>query len=159
MVGFNITKKDWIPGVIWLFFGGIITFQSYRIGIGTIHNLGPGMLPFLLGIILMLLSVSLLFHAYRDWRKRETQKETIWIGLNFRKMATVIVALILNGFLLDKIGFTLSVFVTMFILFRTVGSMKLFKVLVLSCLTVGLSYLVFVVILDVVFPSFPIGSF
>jgi putative tricarboxylic transport membrane protein len=150
-----IKTRDWIPAMVWFIFGSVIAFQAYKLDIGDLHTPGAGMLPFILGVILVLLSVPIFVYAYRGFRKRDRKEDNVWERLDFRKMGISVLALIFYGFALDKVGFTLTVLITMFVLFKVVGSTKWYKILLLSCLTAFFSYLLFVIVLEVQFPSFP----
>ena len=39
-----MSKADQISGIFWLFFSGLICIESYRLGLGNLHQPGPGFL-------------------------------------------------------------------------------------------------------------------
>jgi putative tricarboxylic transport membrane protein len=97
--------------------GIFVSSYSYKIGIGSLSNPGPGLFPFLLGILLFLLS---LYKMNKEIRNR-TGWETGHNALIFRKLIALISILLFYGLFLQTLGYTLTTFITLSLLFKTAG--------------------------------------
>jgi len=119
----------------------VMTF-SHRLGLGGFHNPGPGLTPFLLGLLLLLISLyvlikSLLKKGRGDETPGEGQSRT-----SYGKMGLVLVALFAYSFLLERLGFLITTWIFLFLLFRSVGN-RWITALVASTSTVLATYFVF----------------
>jgi hypothetical protein len=145
---------------VWILIGILVTVESFRLGIGRIEKPGPGMMPFLLGIILVLLSLRLLLSdTLRKGGGGKTGETSIWAGVNFWRMGGVMLSLVGYGILLEKLGFALTTACSLFVLFKFVGSEGWRRALILTCLTVIFAHLLFVTLLRMEMPSFPWEAF
>ncbi len=114
--------------ILLIFFalGIFVSSYSYKIGIGSLSNPGPGLFPFLLGILLFLLSLYKM--------KKEIRNRTGWdIGHNpliFRKSVALISILFFYGLFLQTLGYTLTTFITLSLLFRTAGYRQWLRILI-----------------------------
>ena len=149
-------KKELIPAIIWLAFGILIAIESYDLELGTFRNPGPGMMPFSLGIALILLSIPLLAHSVRGFSERlESGEGSIWAEVNFWMVGLIIAALLAYGLTLEKVGFVVTAFYCLALMFKVISMEKLSKVLLLTSVVVTSAYLLFVIVLKVEMPSFP----
>jgi hypothetical protein len=147
-------KIDLIPAIFWMGLGIAVAVSSYRLHLGTLANPGPGLAPFFLGIILSLCSLPILVRSFLVILRNQKQKdEPIWSGIQFKKLIIVVASLLGYWIFLEKIGFVLTTFLLLLILFKTMGSQRWRSVLVASILTVLVVYTVFVVVLRVVLPA------
>ncbi len=147
-------KNDLIPAIIWIILGIAVAIGSYRLKLGNLANPGPGLMPFLLGIALLVCSFPVLIHSFlKMMRKTEQKEKIIWSEIDFKKLVIVLTSLIGYAVILEKIGFVTTTFLLLSILFKTVDSQKWFSVLIASILTVIITYFLFVVILKVELPS------
>jgi len=151
----NIGKKDLIPATVWIILGILMIIGSYELDLGKLQTPGPGMFPFLLGVILILVSLPILISALKDIRRSRKKKVNIWGGVDFLKMGAIVAVLLAYGLLLERVGFSVTAFLCLFFLFKVVGSETLSKALVLSSVTVIASYLLFIIALKVYMPLFP----
>jgi len=115
---------------------------SRRLGIRGFHNPGPGLTPFVLGLLLFLVSlyvliISLLKKGGDDETPGEGQSRT-----NYGKIGLVLVALFAYAFLLERLGFLITTWIFLFLLFRSVGN-RWVTALVASISTVLATYFVF----------------
>ncbi len=147
-------KIDMIPAMFWMGLGIAVAVSSYRLRLGTLENPGPGLAPFLLGIMLSLCSLPILVRSFLVMMKNEKGgDESIWSGIQFKKLIIVVASLLGYWMFLEKIGFILTTFLLLLILFKTMDSQKWRAVLVASILTVLVVFIVFVVVLRVELPS------
>jgi len=147
-------KKDLIPAFIWMGLGIAVAVISYELQLGTLRNPGPGLMPFLLGILLSLCSVPILIGSLLTIRNKAKQgDEGIWSGVEFKRLLLVVFSLVSYAMILEKVGFVIATFFLLIILFKVIGSRKWLFALMTSAIVVLLSYLLFVVFLKVEMPS------
>jgi putative tricarboxylic transport membrane protein len=126
--------------ICWIGLGLFVIFASYRLGLGGLRNPGPGLMPFLLGMLLCLTALYMLIAFI--WKKmdqgaavvREMQDHT-----NYTKLGLVLVSLFAYSLVLEWLGFLITTFTTLFILFRIMNN-RWFTVVLASVLTVAVSY-------------------
>lgn len=147
-------KSDLIPALIWLGLGIAVAVGSYRLELGTMHAPGPGLMPFILGVILSLCSLPILVRSIQmTIIKAKLRDEGIWSGIEFKKLIIVLASLIGYAVLIERVGYVVITFLVLLILFKTVETQKWSLVLLLSFLTVISTYVLFGVILKITLPS------
>jgi hypothetical protein len=110
-------------------------------------------MPFLLGIILSGCSLPIIVRSLLVVKKNRTQKEeSIWSGIEHKRIILVMASLILYWMFLEEVGFLGMTSFLLFILFKTVGSQKWYSALITSVLIVVLVFFIFVVFLQVELP-------
>lgn len=140
--------------MVWMGLGIALAIGSYKLKLGSLHTPGPGLMPFLLGIALSLCSIPIVVRSIQMiTRKFKERDEDVWSGIDFKKLILVVASLIGYAVLLESVGYLVTAFLVLVILFKTVESQKWSLVVVLSVLSVISTYLLFVVILNVQLPS------
>ncbi len=155
----NLRKSDLVVAITWMILGILVMLGAYKLGIGSFLSPGPGMFPFFLGGILIGVSLPIFVYVLKDFRKQRKQEINIWQNVNFWKIAVIVIALLVYGIMLERLGFLLTAFLCLFFLFWTAGSKKLSRTLIFTIVTIILSYLLFVIALNVYMPSFPWRDF
>ncbi len=116
-------QRDRISSFILLVFSFLVCVESYRLplGIGSLHDPGPGFFPFWAGVIMGVLSVLAYLKALRTkgedigpWYSQEKWKKVLWI----------LVVLVAYAFVLERVGFVVSTFLLLFVLFRVVETQR-----------------------------------
>ena len=102
-------RTEFFHALFWLCVGIITTFSSTRYSLGSFSDPGPGALPFVLGLIFILLAsiyvvTSLLGRAPRD------PTNSFTLGTGWRKTLWVIVALVVSAIAFESLGFLITVF-------------------------------------------------
>jgi putative tricarboxylic transport membrane protein len=149
-------NTDRSSGLFWLAVGIGIAISSLKYGLGTLHEPGPGFITFFAGAILALLSLSLFFSSLRD-KKDRSGSQSLWAGLDPLKVLYVIVLLVAYTFLLKPVGFLISTFFLLFLLFRIKGTYRLKSVFLMSLLVTVGSYIVFEIWLKAQLPKGVLG--
>ncbi len=112
-------------------------------GLGEIHHPGPGFMPFYVGIILLIISFSLLarYLLQKGYRAKtgEEQKD----ARNVTKIVIAIASLVAYGVFLERLGFLVATFLLVGILFRTAGVKRYHFIVLGTILTVVISYILF----------------
>jgi membrane-associated HD superfamily phosphohydrolase len=132
-----------IPFIFWMVLSLMVIVLSYKIGLGELHNPGPGLMPFYVSVLLFIISFCLLL---RYLLKRCYKEKTIKEGrsqIEFWKIATVVVSLIAYSLFLEKVGFLIATFILVTILFKTAGIKRWSLTLMGSVLTVLVAYFLF----------------
>jgi putative tricarboxylic transport membrane protein len=155
-----LRDNDWIPGTVWLVLGLAVLWGSVRLKLGSLVNPGPGLMPCILGAGLTICSLFVLIQTHLlKLRKKKGPRQNIWTDVDFKKVLLVVGCLLGYTFMLEKVGFALTTFLILTILFKAVGSQKWSRVLIASISTVVISYLLFIVILKVELPAGFLGRF
>ena len=97
-------RADRISAVFWLCFAILVSIESYRLGLGTLHKPGPGFLFFWTSIFLGMMSLVVLIRAWVG-KKAEESKESIFGKQNTRKIIFVLISLFLYAIFMETVGF------------------------------------------------------
>jgi hypothetical protein len=97
-----------IVSLFWIGLGIFVMTFSYKLGLGRFNSPDSGLMSFLLGLILVLLSLyslilSLLKKAGEEGSAKEGRSQA-----NYGKIALVLVALVMYSFILEKLGFVIT---------------------------------------------------
>ena len=131
-----------------------MTIHALRLGLGSFRRPGPGLIFFLLGLLLVVLSVIDLAPVFieKPQKYKDSGERVIWAGLRWERVLLVIGGLSAYAFLFDIAGFILSTFLLMVFLFKAVEATKWWIAIVSSLITVVFSYFIFKVWLEVQLP-------
>jgi putative tricarboxylic transport membrane protein len=137
-----MSQSHIIVSLFWVGFGIFVMIFSYKLGLGRFNNPDSGLVSFLLGLILVLLSLyglilSLLKKAGEEGLPKEGRSQA-----NYGKVALVLVALMTYSFVLEKLGFVITTWIFLFLLFRSMGN-RWITTLIVSTFTVLATYFVF----------------
>jgi hypothetical protein len=148
-------RKDQISGVFWLVVSFIVIQQSLSMRLGTLRHPGPGLIPFILGITLAVLSLMLVLNASLRGTENanRVQLNVNWSSLG--KLGLIIGVLLAFAFTFQHLGFFFSSFWVLIFLFR--DPRKWWIPLFGAALTVILGFLLFHVLLQIPFPRGPFG--
>ena len=132
--------------------GIAIAISSLKYGIGSLSDPGPGFITFFPGVILSLLSAILFISSMRDHGDRHELRE-LWEGFEVRKVAYAATLLVIYVIALRPVGFLISTYFLMCLLFRLKASYPLKRVLIMSVLATAGSYIIFVLLLQAQLPK------
>jgi putative tricarboxylic transport membrane protein len=149
-------NTDQSSSLFWLVVAIGIVLLSIRYGVGTLHEPGPGFITFFAGAILIVLSLALFFSSFVD-RAQRNSLWSLWAGLETGKVLYVILLLVAYTFLLKPVGFLISTFLLLVLMFRVKGSYRLKTVFLMSSLVTAGSYLVFEIWLKAQLPKGILG--
>jgi len=149
-------RYDFLSGLFLLLLSAGTCIMAYRLGLGDVHNPGPGLIPFGVAALLFLMSMGLSLKSVLKIRNRY-QERGVFQGIDWRRVVLVLCVLLGFGIAFDFLGFPICTFLLMILLLGGVGHQKWWFTLVISFLTVFCSYLIFVVWLECPFPKGPFG--
>jgi putative tricarboxylic transport membrane protein len=153
-----VKRDQIISGIILFVFGGITTLLSLRMSLGTFRAAGPGLFPFILGVFLMILSGVFLLNIFLKRKKEPGKKEletetpgSAWTLILF--LGTMALATLF----FNPLGYPLISFLLMVALLRILGMKRWAFNILLSLVTAGVSYILFVGWLKIPLPKGFIG--
>ncbi len=148
-------KFDLISGLIWFILGIIICIESIKLNLGNFHNPGPGFLPFVSGATLGLFGSILTFSTIlkRSGKEGELNGKVICVKRNWKTFFLILLTLFAYSFLLEYLGFAVTTFIFLSILFKLKEPKRSVMPFVFSAVATILSVLIFVVWLKCQFPG------
>jgi putative tricarboxylic transport membrane protein len=145
---------DFISGVFWLCLGLLISLWSTTYRIGNIGNPGPGFLPLLLGLLLIVLSLVLLGQA----KQRTPQSLTPYLLRGgWKKVVYTVSITVLAAFLFEPLGYLLTFFFLLILLIRGAGPQSFRTTLLIAFFSALIIYLIFVLLLKQQLPKGLLG--
>jgi hypothetical protein len=144
-------RKDLISGLFWLVLGILFTIWSSSYQIGNFGEPGPGLLPLILGILLIFFSLILVSRGFKAYRSPKTGG-TVPLPDSWKRIAYTLAVLLAATALFEKAGYLLTIFFFMVFLMLWTEWRNMKKVLLTAVLTTAAVYLVFIVLLKQPFP-------
>lgn len=142
---------DRISSVFWLMVSLAVFLESIRLGIGKIQNPGMGFMTSGASGILGILSLSLFIRASLN-KEDDKAKPLFHRGL-WQRVLFVLFILCLYSVFMPTLGYLLSTFVLMTLLFWVLERKKIWFVFIASILSTLISYFVFSKWLNCQFPD------
>jgi hypothetical protein len=146
---------DCWSSLFWLLLSSFACVEALRLGIGTPRRPGTGFMAFGTSVLLGILSLTLFVKSLV--KKKETKIQPLSSGTMWNKTLLVLIALIIYATWMPAIGYLLSTFLFMSLLFWLVERQKLWRIVILAFLTSLISYYVFSKLLNCQFPEGLIG--
>ena len=149
-------NRDLVSSMIWMALGGLFVAGALQQGLIRKGVPGPGFLPFLSGLALIFVSLFVLVPALGQREKDESdgffpERDSL------RKFLLALAALFAFGVALEYVGYLLTTFLFMFFMTRLMEPKGWRTTTLLALLTAVLSYLLFVVLLEVQLPKGLLG--
>ena len=152
----DMKNRDLTSSIVWMALGGLFVVGALQQGLMRKGVPGPGFLPFFSGLALIFLSFIVLIPALGQRGKDEGGDFFPERG-SFRKLLFAVIALFAFGFALDYGGYLLTTFLFMFFIIRLMKPKGWRTTILLAFSTAALSYLIFVVLLEVQLPRGILG--
>lgn len=147
-------RFDKIASLIFLVIGLIFVFEALKISDSAYgSNVGPKIFPLGLGIMLIVLSVSLIIQTFRQ--KAQSSGEE-FSSPQYKRFFIILAAAIGYVLLLDVLGYVITTFAFLLIAFQTLERGKWLHSIVIAALFSGIIYFGFVQILGGSLPGFPL---
>jgi putative tricarboxylic transport membrane protein len=128
---------------------------AYRLGLGTVHNPGPGFMPFAAAALFGLLALGQLVRAALA-PAAPADRTPAFAGSRWGLLALVLATLLATGFLFERIGFVLATFLMLVVLFGVVVGKRWWVALLSAALIVAVARLISGA-LGVPLPQGPLG--
>jgi putative tricarboxylic transport membrane protein len=133
---------DQYASIFWFFLGGAITGSSFYYGVGSLSEPGPGFITFLAGSALTLLSIALFISSGIGKGGYESLR-SLWEGCRTGKVFHIMALLVIYMFLVTPVGFLLTTFAILALLFRVQGKYSMKRVISVAAVTTIVSFIVF----------------
>ena len=145
--------EDRIVSTLFLVFSCLIMIESVKLRLDDVRDPGPGFVPFFLGLTLAVLSIIAFIFP-------DTQKKMAAFWNDWRKGRDIIfifAGLVVYLLLVRTLGFYIDTFLLMTFLLKAFGEKGIKRPLLISLLTVGVTYLLFHKLLFIPFPQGLLG--
>ncbi|WNB93847.1 tripartite tricarboxylate transporter TctB family protein [Bacillus sp. NEB1478] len=149
----RISGFDRYASIFFALIGVTFLIESRKIADSAYgSDVGPNVFPFLLGLILILLSIKLFFETLNSQKKeRETLEK-----LEIKRFVIIFAMSVIYASFLETFGYIISTFLFLFISFQAMEKGSLFKNAAISALFSICVYFLFVNILKGSLPGFPV---
>jgi hypothetical protein len=146
-------RAEQITCLFWLVLAGALCAGSIQLKVGTPSEPGSGFLPFGTGFLLGVLALA---HLLQISFRKEEKQELLLADVHWKRGACVGASLLVYALLLPWLGYLLTTFLFMAVLFSVYQRRKWWMVGGASLLVIAVTYLVFHHWLKV---QFPVGFF
>ncbi|OGP55217.1 MAG: hypothetical protein A2162_06465 [Deltaproteobacteria bacterium RBG_13_52_11b] len=146
-------QSDRVTSLFLLVLSIFFCIGSLRLGMGHLHDPGPGYIPFFSGVLLGLLAIGIFLKG--TWGKSKSQG--FRFGKQLKKGGWILGTLIVYALLLEKLGFLMTTFLFLIICLSSFRPRRWVGIFLVSLLTVVISYLLFAVWLKVQLPTGILG--
>ena len=147
-----MARFDRIFSFIWFALGVFQCVESFSLGLGSFMEPGTGFMPFVLGLVMMILAFALFWESYLTIRKNPAAKISLWSEVYWKRVVYIAVSMLAYAVLLPKLGYLLDTFLVMVLLLKSGEPIKWPTAIIVGALTAGFSYMLFGVWLNVSFP-------
>jgi putative tricarboxylic transport membrane protein len=141
---------DLASSFFWLVFSIIVLVGSLQVGIGKLHNPGMGFMTLGASAILAILSLSLFLQALM--RKEDEGHEPLFAGKAWKRVVFVLIVLFVYAWLMPIIGYLISTFIGMTLLFWVLERKRIGIVFLCALLSTLITHLIFSKWLNCQFP-------
>jgi putative tricarboxylic transport membrane protein len=145
--------EDRIVSMVFLIFSCLVLIESVRLKLDDIREPGPGFVPFILGLTLAILSI--IAFIFPDPQKKMAAFWNDW--QKGRGIISIFAGLVVYLPLVKILGFYIDTFLLMTFLLKMSGERGYKRPLLISLLTVGVTYLLFHKLLFIPFPQGLLG--
>jgi putative tricarboxylic transport membrane protein len=138
-------KTDRVSGLFWLIFSVFVSYESYRLGLGTLHQPGPGFLFFWTGIVTAILSLIVVLMSLKKPFPEVAQQPIFGKGGRGRvaKIVFVLLSLFLYALLMERLGFLIVTLLFFIFLLGVIERKRWSFAVLVSLIVTAASYLVF----------------
>jgi len=142
--------KDFLTGVMFVFFGGAAVGMSADLTIGRAAKMGPGYFPLVLGAFLIVLGVVILLQSV-IWAKGMQE----WPALQLKPLAVVLLSVVLFSQVLRPLGLLLSTAGLVVLASKASHEFRWQEALLNAAVLVAIVLVVFVYFLEFQIPIWP----
>ena len=145
-------KFDRFASILFLAVGVLFMIGSQHISSSSYGSVvGPNIFPFILGILLVLLSIRLFYETFIS-QGHKGKKEV----LQYKPFIIIFIATLAYILTLESVGYVITTFLFLVVCFQTMERKKLISSIIISAAFSGVVYFVFVEILKGTLPGWPI---
>jgi putative tricarboxylic transport membrane protein len=146
-----LKRKDQISGAFWLFVAAVIIWQSLELKIGSYRSPGSGYIPLAVGVGMGIVSLIIIIRA--TLFVREAPPFSLGISAPaLKKLGIVVAGIFLYALLFTDLGFVLSTFLFLVLLFKSVEPQRWPTAILWAGGATFLAYLLFCITLQCELP-------
>jgi putative tricarboxylic transport membrane protein len=134
-------------------FACFYTMTSFHLRLGTTGDPRAGFYPFILGLLVLLLSALLLAQSLRGKRTNEDDRKIFPKGQEAKRIVALNLVMFIYTLLLGFLGYLFCTAALIALLVWFLGSDNWRKNILISLLTAAVSYFIFAVILEIPLPQ------
>jgi putative tricarboxylic transport membrane protein len=149
-------NRDLVSSIIWMTLGILFVAGAWQQGLMRRGVPGPGFLPFFSGLALIFVSLFVFIPALSQGKRTPVGKFFPERD-SLRKLLLGLAALVAFGVAMEYAGYLLTTFLFMFFVIRIMEKKRWQIVGLVALLTAVLSYVLFVVLLEVQLPRGLLG--
>ena len=132
---------DILPGLFWIGLSIFAMAGAYKLELGDFRDPGAGLMPFLIGAVLFLVSLPIVLKPIFKLKPRdEISKKTDSGKIDLVKVVSVSGSLFAYCLLLQEVGYLITTTLLLLFLLKTASSRKWRFVIIGSLLTVIVTY-------------------
>jgi putative tricarboxylic transport membrane protein len=135
-------KVDRASGLFWLIFSAFVSYYSYKLGLGTLHQPGPGFLFFWIAIVIAILSLIVMVRSLKKRPPEEAQQPTFG-KKNVTKIVLVLISLLFYALFMEWLGFLIVTLLFFIFLLGVIEKKRWLFAILVSLIVTAISYLVF----------------
>lgn len=149
----KVRSYDLLSSMVWFLIGLGFSLGGTRYGLGPLTAPGPGFLPFVVGVVLSLLSIGLFVMTLRT-KNGQQGKVNFWKEKkSWKNILYSLLSLIFFLVLLDHLGYIVTTFVFFVYLIKFVGKKRWGPCILIAILGTFISYLIFGLWLEIPLPQ------
>jgi putative tricarboxylic transport membrane protein len=148
-----MARFDRVFSFLWIALGIYQCAESVRLGLGGMMEPGTGFMPFVLGLVMIVLASALFLESSIEIRKKPLAKISVWGDVYWKRVLYITVLMAAYAVLLPKLGYLLDTFVIMILLLKSGEPIKWPTAIIVGAITAGFSYILFGMWLGVSFPK------
>lgn len=153
------SQKDFFSGLMFMVLGIAYAWGATNYTIGEGARMGPGYFPLMLGILLAIIGIIIVFGAMVvETEDGDPIGSFAWKPLFFVILANFVFGLMLGGIPaigLPAMGLIVGIYAAVFVASLAGDEFKVKEVAILATALAVLSYLAFIVLLNLQFPVWP----
>jgi len=117
--------------------------HSLSLGLKGITGPGPGLMPFLVGLLLLLTSIYLLVTSFLKRQEGDTLREERQSNVSLGKLTLVVASLLAYAVFMERLGFLITTTLLLITLLKGMGSKKWSSVVLASVSISLITYFAF----------------
>lgn len=151
--GLRPSNAELWGGVLWFAFSVFVVHQARELELGTVNEPGMGFTLFWIGLVMCLLSLTVVVHAIGN---ESPSLASLWAGTRWRKTLIVMASLVVFALLFSRLGFLISTTALMIVLLRAVDPVRWVLAIPVG---VGMPLLIWFVMKRLLLIQLPAGMF
>ena len=145
-------KEAFITGIL-LVYSLVYFLGSLQLDIGTLDNPGCGVIPRIVGVLLLLFTGGLLYRLFRKKRADGASPDTGGGEADYLGPLGIIACVFVYPLLLSSLKFLLATFIILFVMLQALRFRKAVGSALIAAGATLVTFLIFTKILGVVFPG------